>query len=119
MRGNANAFVLLDVPYLPEMRASNALDIYGYEMSTKEHIHMLETIRDAKCCIMLCGYRRKNGNDLYDEYLIKHGWKHYKLAELVKSCQNKKEKDIAEEWIWVNYELPSFAKYVIDLSTAA
>ena len=118
VRNNQNAFVLLDVPYLPALRSQGCLDVYGHEMSTLDHIHMLETIRDAKCCIMLCGYRKKDGNDLYDKYLLPHGWKHYKLADLAKTCQTKQVRDIAEEWVWLNYEPPEYAKYSINFDSA-
>lgn len=118
VRDNPNAFVLLDVPYLPELRSPDCLDVYGHEMSTFDHIRMLEEIRECKCCIMLCGYRKKDGTDLYDKYLLPHGWKHYKLADLVKTCQTKTIRDVAEEWVWLNYEPPASAKYVINLDSA-
>lgn len=63
---------------------------------------------------MLCGYKAKEGKDLYDIYLLPYGWKCYKLAEVVKACQGK-NKSMAEEFIWVNYELPESAKYVISM----
>ena len=53
-------------------------------------------------------------NDLYDIYLLPYGWKCYKLAEVVKACQGK-NKNMAEEFIWINYELPDSAKYVISM----
>lgn len=115
IRYNRKAFVLLDVPYLHELRGSK--NIYEYEMPTDWHIKMLETIRDAKCKIMLCGYRERDANNLYDEYLLPYGWKHYKLADLPKSCQNKEVKDVAEEWIWLNYEPPKFSRYYINHSS--
>lgn len=117
VRNNRNAFVFLDVPYLHTLRAKNSINVYGYEMSTNEHIRMLEVIRDAKCCIMLCGYRHKEINGLYDRYLLPNGWKHYKLADLVKSCQRKQIKDVAEEWVWLNYKPPETSKYFINHSS--
>jgi len=49
---------------------------------------------------------------------LPYGWKHYKLADLVKSCQSSLSvRDVGEEWIWVNYELPDIAKYFINLKT--
>lgn len=77
---------------------------------------MLKTMRSARCKIMLCGYKTEKGVDLYDKYLLPYGWKCYKLADIVKACQvTKAKKDIAQEFIWVNYELPTSAKYVISL----
>lgn len=118
VRDNPNAFVLLDVPYLPDLRSPDCLEVYGHEMSPLDHRNMLEVIRDCKCCIMLCGYRKKDGTDLYDKYLLPHGWKHYKLADLVKTCQMKKVRDVAEEWVWLNYEPPTWSKYLINLDSA-
>lgn len=115
-KNNRNAFVLLDPPYRFKLRGKGATSTYDYEMNDKQHIKMLETIKDAKCKIMLFGYRDEKDNDLYDEYLLSKDWKRYKIAELVKSCQNKTKKDIGIEYIWVNYELPKISKYIIDLS---
>lgn len=64
---------------------------------------------------MLCGYKTETGTDLYDAYLLPYGWHCYKLADIVKACQTTKQKDIAQEFIWVNYELPEMAKYVISM----
>lgn len=113
---NPNAFAFVDPPYRKELRGAGADKAYACELPQEEQVRLLETIRNAKCKIMLCGYRSNEGVDLYDRYLLPHGWKCYKLAEVVKSCQNRKDKkDIAEEFIWVNYELPYHAKFVISL----
>ena len=65
---------------------------------------------------MLCGYKTEQGIDLYDRYLLPHGFKCYKLTDIVKACQVSREhKDMGHEFIWVNYELPENAKYVISM----
>ena len=110
-----NAFAFCDPPYRRELRGEGAGDVYGCELPHREQVRMLKTMRVAKCKIMLCGYRSKRGTDLYDTYLLPYGWHCYKLADLVKSCQSTKKKDIGQEFIWVNYELPPSAKYVISL----
>ena len=118
IKNNSTAFAFLDPPYRVDLRGKGATKVYKCEMTYGEQVRMLQTIRDAKSQIMLCGYRSANGHDLYDQYLLPHGWKHYKLAELVKACQGSMEKrDIGEEWIWVNYELPDVARYFINLKT--
>jgi len=114
---NAGAFAFLDPPYRHELRGKGADKAYKCELPYKEQVRLLTTIRDAKCRTMLCGYRSDDGKDLYDEYLLPYGWRHYKLADLVKACQMTEIKDIAEEWIWVNYPLPDCAKYFINLKT--
>lgn len=116
IKGNESTFIFCDPPYRKELRG--AKDVYKCELSSENQVRLLKTIANSKCKIMLCGYRSGDGSDLYDKYLLPYGWKHYRIAELVKSCQYKKTKDIAEEWIWVNYELPHCAKYFINLSTS-
>lgn len=108
-----NTFMYLDPPYLAETRAKGARNVYGKEMSDPEQIRLLNTIQQAKCKIMLSGYK----SELYDRYLLPYGFKRYKLCDIVKSCQYVKngKKDIAEEFIWVNYQLPDTAKYLISL----
>lgn len=113
--GHKTAFAFVDPPYRAELRGKNADRAYACELSHKNQVRLLETIQDAECKIMLCGYRSENGPDLYDRYLLPHGYKCYKLTDAVKSCQNKKLKDIGHEFIWVNYSLPETAKYVISL----
>ena len=118
VRDNPHAFVLLDVPYRWELRAEGSRNIYGYEMDKAHHLRLLETCKGVKCCIMLCGYRQTDGHDLYDETLgvgqPGSPWRHYTLAELTKTCQTKKARDVAVETIWVNYPLPPAARYYIN-----
>lgn len=113
---NPNAFVFADPPYRHALRGVGADKSYACELPHSEQIRLLKTIREAKCKIMLCGYRTERGIDLYDRYLLPYGWKCYKLADVVKACQvSKKHKDIGYEFIWVNYELPDSAKYVVSM----
>ncbi len=113
---NPNAFAFVDPPYRHALRGVGADKAYACELPHSEQIRLLKTIREAKCKIMLCGYKVASGIDLYDRYLLPYGWKCYKLADVVKSCQaSKAHRDIAEEFIWVNYELPDSAKYVISM----
>lgn len=116
IKERSNACVLLDVPYRQELRGAKW--VYTYEMPMKKQIELLETIRDSKNKIILCGYRTEDGEDLYDKYLLSCGWKHYMLCKLVKSCQFKDVKDVATEWVWVNYQLPEFSKYLISHKSA-
>lgn len=113
---NPNAFAFVDPPYRHDLRGVNADRAYMCELPHKEQIRLLKIIREAKCKIMLCGYKEEHGIDLYDQYLLPYGWKCYKLVDIVKACQVSKEhKDIGQEFIWVNYELPENAKYVISM----
>jgi DNA adenine methylase len=119
MRNTPEAFIYADLPYLHNLRTKGACSVYGKEMKLKEHVAFLETARNAKCAVMICGYRNEQGFDLYDSMLLGHGkWRHLLLAELPKSCQSKAQRDTAREWVWINYDPPAYAKYNIDLSSA-
>lgn len=113
--GDENAFAFVDPPYCHELRGKGATNIYKSELPQEEQIRLLETIRHAKCKILLCGYKSETGVDFYDSYLLPYGWHCYKLAELTKSCQNKAHRDKGKEFIWVNYKLPERARYMISL----
>lgn len=115
IKNHSTAFVFADPPYRKELRGVGADRMYTCELSHRDQVRLLKTIRDAKCKIMLCGYRAEKGTDLYDTYLLPCGWKSYRLADVSKLCQMKTEKDVGHEFIWVNYELPHTARYVISL----
>jgi len=110
-----SAFAFVDPPYRKELRGKNADKVYACELPHKQQVRLLETIGNARCKIMLCGYRSERGIDLYDRYLLPCGYKCYKLVDVVKSCQNTANKDEGHEFIWVNYKLPESAKYIISM----
>lgn len=112
---NSEAFVMADPPYRASLRGKGADKVYGWELPHKEQVRLLRTVRNCKCKVLLCGYKEEGKSDLYDKYLLPHGWKCYKLKDLVKSCQVKKKKDVGQEYIWVNYELPYQARYIMSL----
>ena len=112
---NENVFAFVDPPYRPSLRGKGARNIYGCEMSEEDHIRLLETIQNAKCKIALCGYRSPEGVDVYDQYLLPHGWKCYLLKKVGSVCKAKSGKTMVDEYIWVNYELPKFASFVMSM----
>ncbi len=115
MKDKEEAFLFLDPPYRQELRGENARNVYKHEMSDDEQIRLLQTVRDARCKIMLCGYRNENGVDLYDCYLKDYNWHCYKIMDVAKSSQSKSgKKDVGHEYIWVNYGLPEVASAAID-----
>lgn len=115
VKNNPDAFVFADPPYVHETRGNKK--IYECEMPDEDQKKMLDTLKNAKCKIMLCGYANENGDGMYDQALLPLGWKRYELTRIVQSCQNKEKKDIAVEYIWVNYELPEVASSYINMST--
>lgn len=106
MVDNPDVQMYLDPPYLHSLRGEGADKVYFKEMKDIDHVRMLEVIQDAKCRILLSGYHADK-NDLYDTYLLSHGWKSQELTKVVKSSQRKEERDIASEWVWFNYDIPS------------
>lgn len=116
VRNNPAAFIFLDVPYRWPVRAKGARNIYGFEMDESHHRRLLNVCKGAKSCIMLCGYYQEP--DLYDQVLEvgkpESPWRRYVLGGFVKSCQTKAKRDIAVETIWVNFPLPSYARYYIN-----
>ena len=103
---NPDVQIYLDPPYLHSLRGEGADKVYFKEMEDIEHIRMLEKIQDARCRILLSGYHADK-DDLYDTYLLSHGWKSQELVKVVKSSQRKEERDIASEWVWLNYDISS------------
>lgn len=103
---NPEAFIYLDPPYLEGLRSKGRL--YQVDMpDVRDHIDLLKAIRMAKAKIVLSGYwsGRDDGSDLYDYYLIPHGWHRHLLGEYVKGCDVNDSKSMGIEWIWCNYDL--------------
>lgn len=103
---NPDVQMYLDPPYLHSLRGKGADKVYFKEMEYIKHVRILEEIQNAKCRILLSGYHADK-DDLYDTYLLSHGWKSQELAKVIKSSQRKVERDIASEWVWFNYDIPS------------
>lgn len=112
---NEEVFAFLDPPYRHDLRGKNADKVYKCELSELQQIKLLKIIRNTKAKILLCGYKAEKGIDLYDSLLLPYGWKCYKLMDIPKSAQKKDAKDFATEYVWCNYELPSWAGYYISL----
>lgn len=115
VRSNPHAFVFLDVPYRASLRGKGADKVYTCEMDDAKHTELLKECKDARCCILLCGYHQEP--DLYDQVLEvdnpESPWRRYVLGKFVKSCQTKAKRDIAAETIWINYPIPHYAHYYI------
>lgn len=105
-------FIFLDPPYLEGLRSKGKL--YQTDMpGACDHIKLLKAIQNVKAKIVLSGYWSGNddGTDLYDYYLLPHGWHRHLLGEYSKSCESgTEEKSAGEEWVWCNYDLLKEAK---------
>lgn len=115
VKDNPRAMVYLDLPYRHALRARGARATYGHEMTDAEHVAVLEACRDARCCILICGYHDGRGEDLYDKVLDigqpGSRWNRFMVGRLPKSCQTSLTKGKGEEYIWVNYPVPKAAGY--------
>lgn len=112
---NPAVFMFLDPPYLEGLRCDGKL--YQTDMpDVRDHIDLLKTIRHAKARIVLSGYwsGRDDGTDLYDYYLLPHGWHRHLLGEYTKGCEHGEEKSKGTEWVWCNYALETEAPGAID-----
>ncbi len=113
---NPKAFIFLDPPYLEGLRCGWKL--YQVDMPDfRDHIDLLKAIRQAKAKIVLSGYwsGRDDGSDLYDAYLVPHGWHRHLLGEYVKGCDVNEGKSKGFEWVWCNYDLKQEAPKAIGL----
>lgn len=91
-----NTLFMLDPPYLAETRTVR--DAYAYEMSTADHIELLELLADIEGRFVLCGYP----SDLYAEYADACNWR-----QVTKQIDNKAasgpQKRVMTECLWMNY----------------
>ncbi len=104
---DGQTFIYLDPPYLEGLRCNGKL--YQTDMpGVCEHIDLLDLIKTAKAKILLSGYwsGRDDGTDLYDAYLLPHGWHRHCLGGYSKSCRSgTEEKPQGLEWVWTSYEI--------------
>lgn len=85
-------FVFLDPPYLMETRSSRP--IYNCEMTTEDHIRLLEVANGLPCPTLVCGYR----SDLYGDALSR--WRHFTYQSVCRSGAKR------VEHAWANYPAP-------------
>ena len=91
-----NCLIYLDPPYLPDTRSEGSTEIYKYEMSADDHIHLLAVAKNARAKIIISGYP----SPLYNRTL--KGWKVRKKNVANNSSQSKK-KERRVEVLWMNY----------------
>lgn len=113
IKDRENAMIMLDPPYLQELLSDNK-ELYHVHFGIQEQVKMLTMIANCKAKVLLCGYR--GGSYLYDRYLNKdNGWHCYIVHDrLLKACSTKEKKGYAEEYVWINYELPDKVRFFVD-----
>lgn len=117
VKENKKAFLFLDPPYLHEYRGKCALDVYGCEMTSTDHEELLMEIRDATCQVLICGYRSGTVEETVYDRILKESrrqWHCYLVGEVPKPT-NKRNKEYGKEYVWVNYDIPTLAKFIINV----
>lgn len=90
---NPDTLVYCDPPYLMETRKSKR-PLYRFEMTTDQHIKLLNVIMDIKCMVMISGYY----SDLYAKTLSE--WRTATFQAQTRSGRT------ATEWVWMNFDVP-------------
>lgn len=110
-----NALILLDPPYVPELLGENK-NLYDVKFTVEEQVRMLESVQNIEAKIIICGYR--GASYLYDRYLnTDTGWRCYLVDDrLTKACKTGDIKGFAEEYVWTNFEIPTNARFVMDVT---
>lgn len=88
-------FWYLDPPYWGS-------DIYEDGFSNEEHYVLAEKIKNIRSKAMI-----SNSDNPAYKILEDNGWYKYSLGMIVKTSAAKKGK-VQEEWIWTNFEIPSY-----------
>jgi DNA adenine methylase len=83
----------LDPPYLPETRM--AKKVYDHEMSTSDHVRLLEVITHCRGMVAISGY----ANPLYDEALV--GWDRIS-RDMPNHSGQSRTKQRRVEVLWLN-----------------
>lgn len=89
----------IDPPYLPEVRVRK--QGYSHEMTTEQHVELLDRLKRVKGKVLLCGYP----SDLYDQTL--EGWR--KAEKPVAVCTGdvqRSERPRRTEVLWMNFPDP-------------
>lgn len=83
--------IYADPPYLMETRKGG--DLYDYEMDDAAHVRLLRILLDARCMVMISGYR----SGLYDEAL--RDWTRV-------DYQANTRRGLVAESLWMNFKPP-------------
>jgi len=94
---NERCLIVLDAPYLEDVRVQK--ESYTIEFNTlKEHLTMLNMIKNASAKIIICGYRDEA--DTYTNFLKTHSMQTWHCIMLKKVSRKSSKK----EHIWINFD---------------
>ena len=86
-----DTLIYADPPYIMETRKGG--EMYDFEMSDADHVRLLRILIDARCMVMISGYR----SGLYDEALS-----HFHRVDY----QTMTRRGMVEESLWMNFPAP-------------
>jgi DNA adenine methylase len=89
-----DAVIYADPPYVDETRASP--DIYAYEMSRRDHLRLLDTVKQCKAKILLSGY----DSPMYTAALS--DWNLHTMARPNNASGAKSKREMIEH-LWCNF----------------
>jgi len=89
-----NSLIYVDPPYDPEARVSK--NVYENEMTTEDHLKLIELIKTCKSKVVISGYP----SAIYRSHLKEWNCIQKKIAN---HSSQKKTKPIKTECLWVNY----------------
>ena len=91
-----DTLVYADPPYVHATRVTT--DDYAHEMTTEQHVELLETLAGIRGRFLLSGYP----NALYGDFAGRHGWRTVTRAIDCKAS-SKTTKETRVEALWRNY----------------
>lgn len=94
------AFFYLDPPYVPDTRVSKS--VYGFEMSEKDHVDLVDILLGIKGKALLSGY----DNDVYRQLESDGWWRKDFVRHTTVRNDTGKRRSKRVEVVWANYELP-------------
>jgi len=94
-----DTLIYCDPPYVADTRHSGSLDVYGHEMSDKQHRELAKLLGRCKSRIVVSGYP----SDLYEELYA--GWDRQEF-DIANHAAGTKQKKRAIECLWMNYKVP-------------
>jgi DNA adenine methylase len=89
-----DAVVYADPPYLNETRTSP--DVYSHEMSRRDHLRLLDTLRQCKSKVLLSGY----DSPMYTAALA--SWNRHEMKRPNNAAGGKSKREMTEV-IWCNF----------------
>jgi DNA adenine methylase len=105
-----NTLFYLDPPYMHETR-STIIEYGEHEMSTDDHVQLLDTLSQCKGKFMLSMYRHK----LYDTYAERFHW-HRVMFDLPNNAAGGDSKDRMTECVWMNFQPNALPAESVDTS---